>query len=405
MLHYRDARQKVIEVVSRGAGPPPAESVSLEQGLGRVLAQDVFADRDYPPFNRSTRDGFAVRAEDVASAPVALKCMGEVAAGSTYPGAVRPGECVQIMTGAPIPEGGDAVVMVEHTEASGENITVKRVVAPGANVVPRGSEARQGDKLLSAGMSVSYPEVSLLGQVGCAQVSVYRRPRVALLSTGDEVVPIDTQPGPAQIRNSNAHSMAAQVRLHGGEPVVLGNAPDDVAQLERLIRRGLEEDVLVLTGGVSMGKYDFVEVVLRKLGAEFHFDAVAIRPGRPAVFASCGPKFVFGLPGNPVSTMVTFLLFVAPALALLSGAPAPPLRFLKARLAERVEQKTKLTLFLPALLEGEGAAVAVRPLSWQGSGDVIAVARANCFLVIADDAERLEPGAWVDVMPRVAGER
>lgn len=404
MLHYRDARRKVIEVVGRVATPPPAESISLPESLGRILAEDVFADRDYPPFNRSTRDGFAVRSEDVASLPATLKCVGEIAAGSAYPGEVRRGECVQIMTGAPVPEGADAIVMVEYTEASGKNITIKRMVAPGANVVPRGSEARQGAKLLSAGAPISYPEVSLLGQVGYARVSVYRQPRVAVLSTGDEVVPIDAQPGPVQIRNSNAHSIGAQVRLHGGEPLVLGNAPDDVPQLERLVCRGLEEDVLVITGGVSMGKYDFVEAVLRKLGAEFHFDSVSIRPGRPAVFASCGPKFVFGLPGNPVSTMVTFLLFVVPALALLGGGAAPPLRFLKARLAERVEQKTKLTLFLPARLEGEGSEVTVRALSWQGSGDVMAVARANCFLVVADDVERLEAGAWVDVMSRVVRE-
>lgn len=247
---------------------------------------------------------------------------------------------------------------------------------------------------------MGFSEISLLGQVGCAQVRVYRQPRVAVLSTGDEVVPVEAIPGAHQIRNSNSYSMAAQVVSSGGEPVLLGNARDSLEELEPRVRRGLEEDLLVVTGGVSMGKYDLVEVVLRQLGAEFFFDEVAIRPGRPAVFAACQDKFVFGLPGNPVSTMVTFELFVVPALALLSGAPASPLQFLKARLAESVEQKTQLTMFLPACLEGEGSDTTVRLLPYQGSGDVVAVARASCFLVVPDSVQRLDTGAWVDVLLR-----
>jgi molybdopterin molybdotransferase len=400
MLSYQQARDKVVAVVSAGANPPEGETVDLLAALGRVLAEDVVADRDYPPFPRSTRDGFAVRAADVAQVPATLRRLGEVKAGQAFPGSVGTGECVQIMTGAPAPSGADAVVMVEDTELKGDQVTIKKSVAAGANIVPRGSEARSGEVLLRQGTRIGYVETSLLGQVGKSTVRGYRRPRVAVLSTGDEVVAIDATPGPNQIRNSNVHSMAAQVALCGGQPVVLGNARDTLDDLERLIRRGLEEDVLVLTGGVSAGKYDLVEVVLRKLDARFHFDAVAIRPGRPAVFASCQDKFVFGLPGNPVSTMVTFELFVAPALALLSGAPAPPLRFLKARLAEAVPQKTKLTLFLPARLEGEGSDVTVRALPWQGSGDVVALAQANCTLVVPDNVTELAAGAWADVLPR-----
>jgi molybdopterin molybdotransferase len=304
------------------------------------------------------------------------------------------------MTGAPLPGGADAVVMVEHTERQAKEVIIKKSVTQGANVVPRGSEAPEGELLLGEGARLGYPEISLLGQVGCSQVRVYRRPRVAVASTGNEVVPVETQPGPAQIRNSNVYSMAAQVASHGGQPVLLGNAPDEMGEIERAVRRGLEEDLLVLTGGVSMGKYDLVEAVLRTLGAEFYFDAVAIRPGRPAVFAGCQGKFVFGLPGNPVSTMVTFELFVAPALALLAGVSAPPLRFFKARLQESVTQRTRLSLFLPAILEGEGPDVTVRALSWKGSGDVVTISRANCFLVVPETVSRLEVGSWVDVLPR-----
>ncbi|HXE75458.1 MAG TPA: gephyrin-like molybdotransferase Glp [Candidatus Xenobia bacterium] len=400
MLNYKDARQRVVAVVGTLVGIPATEFVELSASLGRVLAEDVRADRDYPPFPRSTRDGFAVRAGDITTVPTTLRRVGEVKAGEAFAGRVGPGECVQIMTGAPAPEGADAVVMIEDTQLRGDGVVINRSVAPGANIVPRGSEARAGARLLERGTRIGYTEISVLGQVGHTRVLVYRRPRVAVLSTGDEVVPAETTPGPTQIRNSNVHAMAAQVVLCGGEPVVLGNARDEVGELERLMRRGLEEDALVLTGGVSAGKYDLVEVVLRKLGAELHFDAVAIRPGRPTVFATCQSKPVFGLPGNPVSTMVTFELFVAPATALLSGAPAPPLQFLKARLAEPLKQTTRLTLFLPALLEGEHGDVRVRVLRWQGSGDVVAVAQGNCFAVIPEDAGEVAAGSWVDVLPR-----
>jgi len=400
MLRYLEARRQIVETVRTGAAPPAAGTVPLEAALGRVLAEEVTADRDYPPFDRSTRDGFAVRAADLAAVPAPLKRLGEIKAGEAFSGGVATGECVQIMTGAPVPAGADAVVMIEYTELKGGQVVVKRGVERGANVVPRGSEARAGAALLAAGTRLGYPEISLLGQVGKAQVQVYRRPRVAVLSTGDEVVAVEARPGPNQIRNSNTYSMAAQVTLAGGEPVPLGNARDEVSELERLIRRGLEEDLLVLSGGVSMGKHDLVEAVLRKLGAEFVFDAVAIRPGRPAVFGRCQGKFVFGLPGNPVSTMVTFLLFVAPALALLGGAAAPPLRFLKARLAEPVKRNPQLTLFLPARLEGQGGDVEARVLPWQGSGDVVALAGSDGFVVAPEGAGELAAGGWVDVLPR-----
>jgi molybdopterin molybdotransferase len=400
MLHYLDARHKVVSLVGRVRSAPPVESVPLLDSLGRVLAVDVAADRDYPPFHRSTRDGFAIRSADVSSLPASLRRIGEIRAGEIFSQPLGAGECVQIMTGAPVPAGADAVVMIEYTELKGDQVLVKRSVSAGANVVPRASEAREGETILTAGTQIGHPQVSLLGQVGWATVRVFRQPRVAILSTGDEVVSVEQSPGPAQIRNSNSYSLAAQVRVHGGEPVLLGNARDELAELERLIRRGLEEDMLLLSGGVSMGKYDLVEVVLRRLGAEFHFDEVAIRPGRPAVFATCGDKLVFGLPGNPVSTMVTFELFAAPALALLAGAPAPPLRFLKARLSETVVQKTRLTMFLPAVLEGEGSEVSVRPVTYQGSGDVVAVSRADSYLVVPESVNQLEPGTWVDVLLR-----
>jgi molybdopterin molybdotransferase len=249
-------------------------------------------------------------------------------------------------------------------------------------------------------MRLGFAELALAAQVGATQLPCAKRPRVAILSTGDEVVLIDVQPGAFQIRNSNSVSLAAQVRIAGGEPVVLGNAADRVEDLGEKIERGLKEDALVLTGGVSIGKYDLVENVLKALGAEFFFDAVAIRPGKPAVFAVCQGKPVFGLPGNPVSTMVTFQLFVTPAIALLSGAAAHPLPLLEALLAEALNERPGLDHFLPARIEWRAREPEVRALKWQGSGDIAALAGANCFVLVPADRPKIAAGERVSVLLR-----
>ncbi len=400
MFSYGQARQKVTEVVGARGGAPVREEVELAQALGRVLADQVVADRDYPPFHRATRDGFAVRAADVAAVPTTLDIIGEIKAGDTFTGTIAPGQCVQIMTGAAVPPGADAVVMIEHTKPSRSRVVIERGPEPGQNFVPRGSEAKARQVLLAPGARLGYAELALLAQVGRTRVSVFRRPRVAILSTGDEVVAVEQTPGPFQIRNSNSVSLAAQVGLSGAEAVRLGNAPDRIDELRALIGRGLAEDILVLSGGVSMGKYDLVEVVLRELGAEFFFDAVAIRPGRPAVFGTCRDTFVFGLPGNPVSTIVTFELFVLPAIDLLSGTAPRPLPLFKAKLDRAVRQKAALTHFLPAQLTWSDSEPCVRELPWQGSGDIVALAQANCFLVVPATKLEIAAGEWVDVLPR-----
>jgi molybdopterin molybdotransferase len=254
--------------------------------------------------------------------------------------------------------------------------------------------------LLNGGARLGYVELSLAAQVGCVKPEVWARPRVGILSTGDEVVNAAETPGPLQIRNGNSFSLAAQVESAGAEAILLGNAPDEAGELKRRISEGLKLDALVLSGGVSAGKYDLVEGVLAELEAEIHFDRVAIRPGQPAVFAECGGKPIFGLPGNPVSTMVTFELFVLPALDILSGAAPRPLPLLRAKLGAQLREKPGLAHFLPARIEwlsGEPVVTAVR---WQGSGDVVALASTNCFLVVHESKLDFEVGEWVDVMPR-----
>jgi len=399
MLTYEQARQEIIDQVRKKDSPRAKVRVTVWEALGFVLAQEVKTDRDYPSFNRSTRDGYAVKAADVAAAAT-LRCVGEIKAGDTVREALQPGTCVQIMTGAAVPSGADAVVMIEHTQRDGDIVRFDRPARTGQNIVPRGSEARAGQTILTPGARLGYAELALAAQVGAVELQCAKKPRVAILSTGDEVALVDKTPGEFQIRNSNSVSLAAQVRIAGGEPVVLGNAADDLDELAAKIELGLNEDVLVLSGGVSMGKYDLVETALKEVGTEFYFDAVAIRPGKPAVFGMCRGVPVFGLPGNPVSTMVTFELFVAPAIDLLSGAEARPLPLLEARLGEAMQEKPGLAHFLPARVEWLDGVPVVKALKWQGSGDVAALARSNCFLVIGAERENISAGETVFVLLR-----
>ena len=398
MLTFEQALSLVKEKVAGAGIAPCPETLSLDQVRGRILAEDVSADRDYPPFDRATRDGYAVRSLDVKATPVELECVGEARAGKPYLGSVGERTCAQIMTGAPLPRGADAVVMIEHVRAQGSRVEVLRAVGAGENVVRQGSEARSGNLILRRGRRLAAAEMGLLASVGRTEIKVSRRPTVAILPTGDEVVPADQQPEWFQIRNSNAVALAAQVESAGGIPRVLATAPDAIDDLRRRIKEGLESDLLLLSGGVSAGKYDFVEQVLGELGAEFYFQGVAIRPGKPLVFGRVGERFFFGLPGNPVSTFVTFELFARPAIEMLAGGEFAPPVFLRARLGKVLRQSTGLTTFMPARVVHEHADPVVNLVGWQGSGDLVGVAAANCLLVVHPEQTELAAGDWVDVM-------
>jgi molybdopterin molybdotransferase len=400
LLPYTEARQKVIEIAGALRRPLRRETIEIEEAFGRVLAGDVRADRDYPPFNRSTRDGFALRASDASTPGARLECIGELRAGGSFEGSLKAGQCVEIMTGAGVPDGADAVVMIEHTHRDGQTITLDREVRSGDHIVPRGSEARESALLVAANTRIGYAEMSLAAQAGATRLEAFTIPRVAILSTGDEVVDARALPGPLQVRNSNGISIEVLAHTAGAQSVQLGNVPDEKDALRKAIERGLEEDILVLSGGVSMGKYDLVEQVLSDLGAEFHFTGVAIRPGRPAVFATCRNKLVFGLPGNPVSTMVTFELFVLPAIDVLSGAVPRSLPVFRATAASSIHEKGPMTHFLPARIEWEGREARVTQLPWQGSGDIVALALANGYLVVGPERPDISVGELVDVLPR-----
>lgn len=370
-----------------------SELVQLEAAAGRVLAESAAADRDYPPVDRSVRDGYAVRAADL---PGDLPVAGEVRAGQAARMKLEAGQAIEIMTGAPIPPGADAVVMVEHTVRQGFSVRVDRTAESGQFINPRGSEAKCGETLLAAGQRLDFAQIALLATIGKTQVRVFRRPVVSILSTGDEVVDIHETPQPHQVRNSNARSLAVQVQRAGGMPRILPVAHDDEDSTRWLIEKGLHADLLLLSGGVSAGKYDIVEKVLGDFGADFYFDRVLIQPGQPLVFGRIDRTFFFGLPGNPASTMVTFEIFARAAVQLLNGEADPVLPFTLAKLTAPFRHKTGLTRFLPAQVSN--GTPELTPIPWQGSSDVAALARANAFLVADAERESWEAGDLMQVL-------
>src|SRR5947209_6698786 len=410
ILTFEDAWQLVIEhAEEQRALERERRTAPLLECLGRVLAENIYADRDLPPFARATRDGYAVHSQDVKDTPTVLKVAGEIRAGGDVPPGfthLKNMQAVCIMTGAPVPDGADAVVMVEYTQALGEGVRVLRSVAAGENVVTRGTEAHKGALLIEQGTLISHAHVALCAAVGKPTLSVYAKPRIAILPTGDELVALETQPAENQIRNSNSFSLAAQVIAAGGEPVQLPIAADQPTRLRELISRGLETDLLLLSGGVSAGEYDLVEDVLSEFSAEFLFTGVQIQPGKPLVFGRVrsphSPSswtYFFGLPGNPISTMVTFALFARIMVQALSGALPTRLRGTRARLAKTVHTKIGLTRFLPARLSGSWNDSEVELVKWQGSGDIAAFANADCLLVVPPDREQFEPGELMTVLP------
>lgn len=385
MLEVADARG----VVLRACQPLDTAPTPLAEALGRVLAEDVRADLDSPPFTKSLMDGYAVRAAD----GVNLRLTAVVAAGDPPGATVGPGEAVRIFTGAPLPDGADAVVMVEKTEPAepkiGEAVRLTEPVKPGQNVLPRGREMRAGDAVLPAGTAITPAAVGLLAGVGRATIAAVRPPRVAVMATGSELVEADAKPGPGQIRNSNGPMLVAQAARSGAMPRYLGIGRDDPNVLAAMVREGLaNSDVLILAGGVSVGAFDLVPGVLRDLGVEAHFHKVRMKPGKPLLFGTRGGKLVFGLPGNPISSFVCCELFVRPALRALAGHRDPGPNTVTLPLGEPLSAKNDRPTYHPAKLEG----TAVRPLPWFGSADLRALLTADALLVLPSGEVRYEAG-------------
>jgi molybdopterin molybdotransferase len=378
------------------------ETMALADAAGRVLGARVISDRDQPPFNRAAMDGFAVRSVDTAASGATLRVTGEVRAGVWPDRTVGAGEAFRIMTGAPVPEGADAVIHVERTSMQdGSGVKIEPAVAAGQNIVPRGSEASKGALLLDEGVRIGPAQLAVMASAGVVDPLVGRRPRVAVIATGDEVVAVSAKPTAAQIRNANGPALIAAIREAQGDASDFGVVPDDPAKTREAIARALAEDyhAIVLSGGVSAGDFDFVEKALGELGVTLHVTSVRVKPGAPFVFGTRGDTLIFGLPGNPVSAQVTFELFVRPALLKMQGAKACLRPRLEATLEDSLANRSNRRNYLPVAVSARDGALHARPVRTQGSGDTLAHAGCNALAVLEPDQTGAAAGDRVFIHP------
>ena len=390
--------REAYDVIMSHLPAPANEKVTLMKSLGLVLAEDAVADMDMPPWDKSAMDGYAVRSADVTD-PVSLKVVGEVPAGKAAKRPVGAGEAMKIMTGAPIPEGADAVVPVEHTTSRGDTVEIRDAVKAGAHICRKAEDIKQGQVLVTAGSVIRAQEIAIMASVGIHAPRVFRRPTVAIMTTGDELVEVDKKPGEGQIRNSNAYSIAAQVAQIGVPYAYLGIVPDVRESLsEKLDQAMRAADVVILTGGVSAGEYDLVEEVVRSKGIEIIFERVAIKPGRPMVFAKSPTKILFGLPGNPVSTFVTFEVFLRPALGRLMGNRLLDRPIVDAELEVNFGKPMPREQYVPARLTFVRDHYVVTPVESHGSADMMSITRANALMIIATGEGPYKAGHTVRVM-------
>lgn len=387
------------------ARPGGTERVTLASAAGRVLAEPVVAGIDYPAFDKALMDGFAIRAADTVNGPVELRIVGEASAGAVAATGIAPGEAIRINTGAPLPHNADAVVPIEVVLVVERDrsavVTVPVGVTPGANVAPRGQSARAGDVVLAPRIRIGPAHLSAAATVGAAEISVYRRPTLAILPTGDEIVPVGSAPGPGQIFDSNGPMLAALAAACGATPVELSGVRDAPDALRTALSRGLEHPILVSVGGMSKGTLDLVPTLAAELGVAWRFHGVDLRPGKPTAYGvGPGGQQVFGLPGNPVSALVCFLLFVRPAIDALAGLPPRRPTLWPARLAEPISaRRDKRPAFIPAQVEPATDGSIARLVQWHGSGDPFGPARAHGFVFQPRGDAPLAAGDWVSVLP------
>jgi molybdenum cofactor synthesis domain-containing protein len=397
MISIREAIKIVLEQTPR----LEVESVNLSDSLDRILAEDIVADCDLPPFDRAQMDGYAVRAVDVANTPAQLRIVGESAAGSGWHHEMKAGEAVRIMTGAPVPGGADAVQQVELTReaAGGASVDILEPVEAGRSIVRRAAEIRSGETVLRAGEEINAAMIATLASFGYARVKVGRRPRVAIMATGSELVDVDQKPGKDQIRDSNNYTLAAYAKIAGATVERLPLAGDDIEGFKKQIAKAAAlSDVLITSGGVSMGVYDFTKAALTELGAEFFFERVSLRPGKPTVFARLGKTLVFGLPGNPVSVAVTFNLFARAALRAMQGATQAALSEETAVLTRDLKGSIERESYLPAVLRtDEKGTLLAEPLKWGGSSDFVAFTPASALIKVPAGI-KIEAGSPVKIV-------
>jgi len=394
---------EAIQIVRQQTLALSTERVPLEHALGRVLVEDVVADTDLPPFDRAQMDGYAVRAQDVKEAPVRLRITGESAAGRGWHHQLEEGQAVRIMTGAPVPAGADSVQQVEltHELKDGTVVELLEGVDSGKSIVQRGAEIQAGEVVLRAGTTINAAMMAVLAAFGYAQLEVFRKPRVAVLATGSELVAVDQKPGQDQIRDSNNYSISAYAELAGAVVERMPLTGDETSLLKtQLAEAARRSDLIVTSGGVSMGVYDVTKAALKELDAELFFERVALRPGKPTVFARLpNGTLVFGLPGNPVSVSVTFNLFARTALLAMQGTAEPALKRETAVLARVVKGTTDRESYLPAqITSNDDAELVAFPLKWGGSSDFVAFALTTALVIVPANVNAIEAGSLVSVL-------
>ncbi len=394
MLLYEEALQNLLSRVPK----PAITEVPLLESLGAVLARDVVADLDLPPFHKSSMDGYAFRTADLPGGTGHLPIAGVVAAGVAEPPRLEAGRAWQIMTGAPVPEGADAVQMVEKTHRDGPDVEILEGVAPGENISPRGNEVKRGSVALAAGRPIGPQEIAVLATFGRTSVPIFKRPSAAIVSTGDELVSIDQSPRFGQIRNSNAYMLAAQCQRLGLKARRLPAVSDDRARIREAIEDGLRDDLLIFSGGVSMGEFDHVHTALRDFGVEIFFHKAAIKPGKPLIVGEKGGRMVFGLPGNPVSSFVTFEVFVKPAVRRWTGLTAPSPAKVRGRISRDIHQNPGRLFFMPAQTLFTPTGFICQPLETKGSADIVAFSKADSMLLFPAESGFLAKGETVDII-------
>lgn len=394
---------EAIKQVLKETSALPSEEITLRAARGRVLAEDIIADSDLPPFDRSQMDGYAIRAADVATVPATLKIVGESAAGRGWHNQMNGGEAIRIMTGAPVPPGADSVQQVELTRerSTGTEIEILQTLSTGRSIVRRGSEIKANQHVIACGERINAAMMAVLASFGYAKVKVSRQPRVAVLATGSELVSVEQKPGPDQIRDSNNLTISAYAEMAGALVEHLPLAGDDSDLLKHQITESAKRsDIVITSGGVSVGAYDFTKPALKELGAEFFFERVALRPGKPTVFARLpnGTLF-FGLPGNPVSVSVTFSLFARAAILAMQSAKETALAEDSALLARGVKGALERDSYLPALLSTDSSgALSATALKWGGSSDFVGFVRAAALIVVPRNTAEIEAGTIVRVV-------
>ncbi len=390
---------EALKIVLRKGKKLPPKKVKLENAPGLCLAEGIKSDLNMPPFNRSAMDGYAVIAKDITP-PVDLEVIESIRAGYNPKKKVTRGQASKIMTGAVVPAGADSVIKVEETKPldNDKKVRILKKTKKSANIAKKGEDVRVGKMVLCKGTRIRPQEVGILASVGASQVKVHSTPSVGIISTGDELVDITRKPKPWQIRNSNSYSLAAQARQIVTDVEILGKVNDNKSEIRKLIQKGLRKDILILSGGVSMGEYDLVGGVLLDLGVKIFFEKVALRPGKPTVFGMKGDKLIFALPGNPVSTFVTFELFVKPCIKKMMGFTSYEHPILYAELEKDIKIKKKRREYRPAFLRQEDSGWKVSLIDWHGSGDLFSITKANCLLIIRETVEKLNAGDMVEIL-------